>query len=78
MIYIFVLPEKGLIIIIIITEEEGQEWADKIKALKFIECSALTRENVDLIFKEAAKQIYNKKKASIPNEGCCFSIFKCC
>lgn len=62
----------------LITEEEGKEWAEKIKAEKFIECSALTRENVDIIFKEAAKRIFNKKKATVAKKGGICGIFGCC
>lgn len=61
----------------LISEKEGKKWANEIKALKFFECSALTRENVDIVFKESAKYIANKKSKVVPKEGCC-GFFGCC
>lgn len=61
----------------LITEKEGQEMAAKIKAEKFFECSALTRENVDDVFEAAAKYIYYNNDTLVPQDKCC-SIFRCC
>lgn len=62
----------------LITEKDGKEMAKKIKAADFFECSALTRENVDEVFKAAAKHIYYNKETAEPQEGCCKGIFRCC
>ncbi len=61
----------------LVTEKEGRELAKKIKAEKFFECSALTRENVDEIFEAAAKQIYFHSENLRPEDKCC-SLFRCC
>lgn len=64
----------------LVSTEEGKKWAEKIKALDFIECSALTRKNVDLIFEKAARHISDSKERRPPAETCwsCFSCFSCC
>ena len=62
----------------LVTEKEGKEMAKKIKAANFFECSALTTENVDEVFKAAAKNIYFNKETSQPRDGCCGNIFRCC
>ncbi|KAI5148963.1 hypothetical protein ENBRE01_0640 [Enteropsectra breve] len=62
----------------LITEEEGQEWANKINAIKFIECSARTGKNVEQVFNEAAKYVYYNQKTEDPQETCCGNIFWCC
>lgn len=64
----------------LVTKEEGQQWAEKIKALDFIECSALTRKNVDLVFEKAARHVAENKEKKVPRETCCpcFSFFNCC
>ncbi|EOB15496.1 GTP-binding protein Rho1 [Nosema bombycis CQ1] len=59
-----------------ISTEEGQEIADSIKAEKFIECSARTGENVNEVFKEAAKYINENKDGVNENAGCGFCF--CC
>lgn len=63
----------------LITKEEGEKLASKIKALDFVECSALTRKNVDLVFEKAATHIATKKVQSVPADGCgpCSSWFCC-
>lgn len=63
----------------LVSTEDGKRLAEKIKALDFIECSALTRENVDLVFTRAAKHIAENKPSESPQETCCScSLFKCC
>ncbi|KAI5171274.1 hypothetical protein PAEPH01_1617 [Pancytospora epiphaga] len=64
----------------LVTTEEGKRWAQKIKALDFIECSALTRKNVDLVFEKAAKHISENTERRPPAETCwsCFTCFGCC
>lgn len=58
-----------------ISKEEGQEIADSIKAIKFIECSARTGENVTEVFEEVAKYINDVKEGDNFNKGC---GFLCC
>lgn len=66
--------EEGIDKSVLITPEEGQQLADKIRAEKFIECSARTRENVDLVFQEAAKFIDKVKSNEAQRETC----WPCC
>lgn len=61
----------------LVTKEEGKAIAKKIKAEKFFECSALTREHVDDVFNAVAANIYYNKETLSPNEKCC-NIFRCC
>lgn len=53
----------------IITLQQGENISNSIKAEKFIECSARTGENVDYIFEEAAKHIYNIKAKEKENKS---------
>jgi len=46
------LQENGLAVI---TEEEGESLAEKVKAIGYLECSALTREGVDNIFDQIVR-----------------------
>lgn len=63
----------------IISESDGRKVAEDINAAKFFECSARTGENVNVIFEEAARYIWNTKQAAYESESCgLFSCFKCC
>lgn len=62
----------------LISEKDGKKMASQIKASKFFECSALTRENVDIVFNQAAEYIAKKKSNLAPKEGCCCGLFGCC
>lgn len=44
-----------------ITTAEGKKMRDKIKAAKYVECSAKTGENLDTIFEEAVRCAVNTK-----------------
>jgi Ras homolog gene family, member A len=49
-----------------VTSEEGQAMADRIKAYKYVECSAKTKENVREVFEaatRAALAVKNRKKS---------------
>jgi len=52
-----------------INTQQGQELSKKIKAFKYIECSARTEENLKTVFDEAIKAVYfapkDKKKCSL-------------
>lgn len=51
-----------------VTREEGQEMADRIEAYKYVECSARTRENVNLVFEHATRAALMSKKKR--GKGC--------
>lgn len=54
-----------------ISTEEGKAVAKEIGAMKFYECSALTRENVDEIFQSAAEYVDETADTNAASEGCC-------
>jgi len=45
-----------------LTSEQGQDLARKIKAEKYLECSAKTTENLKTVFDEAVKAVLLKRK----------------
>jgi len=45
-----------------ISQEQGEDLAKKLKAVKFIECSAFTGHNLKLVFDEAVKAVLFGKK----------------
>ncbi|KAM0680813.1 hypothetical protein GINT2_001087 [Glugoides intestinalis] len=64
----------------LITKADGKKLAKEIKAEKFFECSALTRENVGLVFESVGKHIYHSAETAEPKDACCssFNILNCC
>jgi Ras-related C3 botulinum toxin substrate 1 len=58
----------------IVTVEEGRELAKKIGASQYFECSALTQENIQLVFAEVVKQGLRKQESSQENAKQCCSI----
>lgn len=57
-----------------ITPEQGQQLAKKIKALKYLECSAKTGENLKQVFDEAVKAVlFNTGK----RRGACNLLWVC-
>jgi hypothetical protein len=62
------LPENSSLISI----SDGEELAKIIKAEKFIECSAFTRENVEKVFEEAAKiaMIMRRERRELKPSNC--------
>ena len=59
----------------LISAEEGKTLAKEIGAKKFFECSALTRENVDEVFIEAAEYINNNASSTPVETSCCACFF---
>ena len=45
-----------------LTAEEGQAVSEEIKAVKFIECSALTQENLPEVFTETIRAVIQQDK----------------
>lgn len=59
-----------------VSKEDGEKLAEQIKALKFMECSARTGQNVKQVFEEAARHISELKEAESIDKGC--GLFPCC
>jgi Ras-related C3 botulinum toxin substrate 1 len=58
-----------------ITTKEGEELKTKIKAFRYIECSALTQENINEVFETCIVAYEQSKK---PNEPSIFAeVFSC-
>lgn len=55
----------------LITFEQAKSTANKMKIADYIECSALTRKNVDLVFQKAAKLAVNRNSKIQLQENCC-------
>jgi len=52
-----------------ITTQQGEELARKIGAKKYLECSALTQQNLSLVFEEAVKLVlFPQKEGSAPTD----------
>jgi Ras homolog gene family, member A len=62
----------------LVSEEDGRKLAEEIQAIKFFECSALTGENVDVVFAEAAKHIWDTKAEPGTEGASCSFIFRMC
>nr|CDJ80322.1 Ras domain containing protein [Haemonchus contortus] len=45
-----------------ITRSQGQKCAQKIKAVKYLECSALTQQGLKQVFEEAVRAVMNPKQ----------------
>jgi hypothetical protein len=59
-----------------ISTNEGEKLKNDIKAVKYIETSALTQDNVNQVF-ESCIAAYNNQKKSEMNKSCFSSIFSC-
>jgi len=62
----------------LITTDDGKRVAGEIKAVKFFECSALTKKNVDTLFKSAGEYINKRKEKRVEVRGWCGGCFGCC
>ena len=49
--------------------EDGLNLAKKVKAAKFVECSALTRSNLDLVFSSAIESYFKPAKGKKLKNG---------
>ena len=59
-----------------VTSKEGEELAKRIKAFKYIECSALTRQNINEVFDTC---IFAYKQGDMPvRENCFRKLFTSC
>ncbi|KAB0798464.1 hypothetical protein PPYR_09457 [Photinus pyralis] len=61
-----------------ITKEEGEVLAKELSANAYLECSALTRENVDSVFKEALQIAVSQREIATPKEENGKKCSPCC
>ena len=52
------------------TYEEGLKMAEKIHAVKYLECSALTQNGVKTVFEEAVRAVLYFEKPRKPPKPC--------
>jgi len=57
----------------IITKEQGEEMCKTVGALKYMECSAKTREGVKAVFEESIR-VALKKSAAPPKKATCLLL----
>ncbi|KAJ5070273.1 hypothetical protein M0811_11121 [Anaeramoeba ignava] len=57
-----------------ITSQQGRDLAKEIKAFKYLECSAFTQTNVDLVFEQAIRAFISINKPDLPKKNNCFLL----
>ncbi|XP_055865517.1 ras-related protein ced-10-like isoform X1 [Biomphalaria glabrata] len=58
----------------IVSRSEGEKISKSIKAVKYLECSALTQEGLKEVFDEAVKAFLYKKTKQKPNNNKCLML----
>ena len=54
-----------------LNSEMGKRLADEVKAVKYVECSALTQKGLKNVFDEAILQSLEPREEKIPKRECC-------
>lgn len=55
----------------VLKKEHGEKLAQRINALKYLECSALTQKGLKQVFEEAVRCVINPQPQKKPGRSCC-------
>lgn len=56
----------------IIKREQGQRLCKKIRAFKYVECSALTQKSLKQVFDDAIRAVLSPRTSKLSNSSCVF------